>query len=731
MSDGDSTEQAIPWKMRSDLEVFQADDVRGGWTIKDPVRLSYFRVDSEELAFLQMLDGQTTLDEITAALGSRFQDVRFSGHNLGIFLTTAIRSGLLLSTGTGHGQHLAITADNAESAAIYRKLFSLISHRFRGIDPSRILHAIDCRMGWIYTRTFLRLAVLFIAVMTFLILLHWDRLTSELPAISDLLTLQNVILLGVIIACIKILHEVGHGLTCHHYGGECHELGCIVVGFLPLLYCDVSDSWKEDNRIRRMQVAGAGIAVELFLAAVCGMLWLASVPGFLHSIFLNVMLVCSLNTILVNGNPLLRYDGYYVLSDALRLPNLGPESRQAAMNVFDRTVLGIRRPSMAAASLRQKIGMPAFGLASMMYRLLVLVTILLIVHSVLKPYRLEPLAVILAISAGSGVLLALTRTIQQRVNLVKTSGQQTFRAAAGITLLTLAGGLLLFWPMPYSIEAPFTLTPGTSSPVYVATPGRLQASIPYGATVQAREQVAQLQNAELDLSVARLEGELKLQEARLAHLESSRIASEKSAMAIPAARQAVENTRDRLATTNQKAFRLRLVSPVDGDLLPPRSRRNFDRSAFDQQSWEGRPLDQRNTSAWMDEQTLLGWIGTTQNLRATVYVVQQDVEFIQPRSAVSLEFHSQPASPLSGMVAKLSSQPEAEGPPELVTSGKLAASDSGLLADTRFLVHVQLDTASEPVPPLYSTGFATIRCQPKSLASRCWRLLSHTFAFEL
>jgi putative peptide zinc metalloprotease protein len=731
MSHTHPTEEIIPWRMRDDLEVFHADHVRSGWTIKDPVRLSYFRVESEELAFLQMLDGQKPLEQIIDQLRIRFRDQRFSSQNLVMFLATAIRSGLLVSTGTGYGRHLASIADKAESSAVYRKLFSLISHRFRGIDPSRLLHAIDRRLGWIYHKMVLRSAALFVVLATLLVLLQWDRLKSELPAISELFTLQNAMLLGVAIVCIKVVHEIGHGLTCYHYGGECHELGCIVVGFLPLLYCDVSDSWKEDSRTRRMQVAGAGIAVELFLAAVCGMLWLASVPGLIHSLFLNVMLVCSLNTILVNGNPLLRYDGYYLLSDALHLPNLGPQSRQAAMDIFDRAVLGIRRPSVTLTSVMQRIGMPVFGVASMVYRLLVLATILIVMHSVLKPYRLEPITVVLAMSAGSGVLLALVRTIQQRFNLVKNSGQQSLRAAVGMTLLTASCGLLLFRPMPYSIDAPFTLTPGTSSPVYVATEGRLKDSIPYGADIQPGQVIALLQNTELALSIVQLEGDLKLQEARLAHLESSRTASTKSAMAIPATRQAAQNIRERLLTTNRKVSRLNLLSPLAGDLLPPRSRKQSEHSAFEQHSWEGRPLDKHNRSAWMEEQTLLGWVGTRQNLRATVYIAQQDIEYVQAESVVNLEFHSQPASPVAGVVATLSSQPETHAPPELTASGKLAASVTGKLSDTRYLAHVKLNATSEPVPPLYSTGFATIRCQPKSIASRCWRLLTHTFAFEL
>ena len=175
-----------------------------------------------------------------------------------------------------------------------------------------------------------------------------------------------------------------------------------------------------------------------------------------------------------------------------------------------------------------------------------------------------------------------------------------------------------------------------------------------------------------------------------------------------------------------------LHSPESGILYPPRTRRVASSSEFQQRFWQGSPLDRENRFTWLEEQTLLGWVGSSDRFRAAVYVPQQEIEFVATKAEVRLTFNSQPASPLSGSIERISSHPETDSPPELTATGVLALSQSdGLLADTRFVAYVRLDSSPNAVPPLYSTGFARIACRRTSLASRCWRLLSHTFAFEM
>ncbi len=719
--------------MRRDLEVYPSEEDDTTWTLKDPVRLLYFRVEAEELRLLQLLDGRRSWNEAAELLADRFPDTTFSGQNLRMFVAHAIRSELLTPVHIGHGVRLAAKASQARSSAIYMKLFALISHRFRGIDPTALFRVLDRGFGWIFRPWCLRAAVIFVGLMTILVISRWSQIHAELPSISQLMTPHSVFMLGGTIVFIKILHEIGHGLTCHHYGGECHELGCIIVGFLPLLYCDVSDSWLQRNRMHRIHVAVAGIAVELFVAAVFGMLWLASIPGVPHTFFFNVMLVCSLNTVLVNGNPLLRYDGYFVLCDLMRIPNLGPESRAAAASVFDRVVLGLNSPTANNASALRRMWLPLFGAASVAYRLVVLVTILVVIHAALKPYRLEGISYVLALSTAMGVLVSLLAFIRQRVQAVRRDGEVSARTVVGFAVFVSGLGFGLLWPLPYSIEVPFTFSPGLSSPVFVTAPGYVNSAIIAGERVNEGQELATLTNPKLKLEIAQVEGELKLRVARVAHLAGTRSTSGTSAAAIPAAKTAVESSMARLETLKRKANRLTLRSPTAGVIYAPRNRPSANPSGLEQTFWSGTPLDKPNKTTWLSEQTLFCWVGTPDRLRAIVYVLQQDVELVETDAPVVLRFNSLPGKSLSGTVVQLSRAPESLAPPEIAATGLLATTGpGGQLTDTVFTAQVRVNHIDgHNTPPLYSTGFARIRCQPRSLAARCLRILSHTFAFEL
>ena len=613
------------------------------------------------------------------------------------------------------------------------KLFALISHRFRGIDPTTLFRVLDRGFGWIFRPWFLRAAFIFVGMMTILVVSRWSQIHAELPSISQLITPHSVFMLGGAIVFIKILHEIGHGLTCHHYGGECHELGCIIVGFLPLLYCDVSDSWLQRNRMRRIQVAAAGIAIELFVAAIFGMLWLASIRGVPHTFFFNVMLVCSLNTVLVNGNPLLRYDGYFVLCDLMRIPNLGPESRAAATSVFDRVVLGLNSPTARNASAFRRMWMPLFGAATVAYRLVVLTTILVVIHTALKPHRLEGISHVLALSTAMGLLVSLLAFIRQRVQAVRRDGEVSARNVVGFAVFVSGLGFGLLWPLPYSIDVPFTFSPGVSSPVFVTAPGYVNSAIMAGEHVNEGQELATLTNPKLKLEIAQVEGELKLRVARVAHLAGTRSASGTSAAAIPAAKTAVESSRAHLETLKSKAGRLTLRSPTAGVVYAPRNRPSENPSTLEQTYWSGTPLDKPNKTTWLSEQTLFCWVGSPDRLRAIVFVQQLDVELVETDAPVELTFNSLPGKSLSGTVAQLSRSPESLAPQEIVATGLLGTTGpAGQLTDTVFTAQVRVNHSDrQNTPPLYSTGFARIRCQPRSLAARCLRVLSHTFAFEL
>lgn len=727
-ADGD---QPVRWTLRSDLQIVPAPaGSRTEWVIKDPIRLSYFQAPAEELAFLRLLDGRRSLDQAQQELQQQFPGACFAPANLRQFLASAIQGGLLRSTQAGFGSWLHATHLRRRARGVRQKMMSLLVHRFRGIDPTFLLRAIHPWTGWMFRRDVMLALTVFTVSIALLVLSRMRELQMELPGVLvSLMTIDNLPLLLVAVVVVKVLHELGHALTCHHFGGECHELGILLVGIMPLFYCDVSDTWTQQDRWKRMLVAAAGIFVELFLAALFGLLWMLSIPGMLHAFFLNAMMVCSINTLLINGNPLLRYDGYYVLCDLLRIPNLGSVSRSVFAGGFCRLVLGVPNPTAGDFGRWKSVALGLWGLATVMYRLVVITLVLLGIHHLLKSAGLEAVTPVLAASAGGGQLAALFFSVRG----AWVSSEDRSRFVGGLVVAVVLSAVILLVPLPHQVSAPFVVTPGLASTVYVQVGGYVTPLVAPGTDVPAGTVLARLENPELQLEVARAEGDLRLQETRMRWLTSQRVPGSASGKAIPAAEDAVRSAGARLATLAARAADLELRSPAAGRVLPARNlpRRPWD--AIEPGAWSGTPLDPENRGVWLPEQTQLCWVGTAEQLRMVVMVPQYQIDLIDADAPVTLIPVSAPDRRRSGRVVERSASPVLVVAREFRVNRLIATRpehpDRPL--ETMFRAEVEL-TDGDGIPlPVYSTGTATIACQRMSLVSRIWRALCHTFSFRL
>jgi len=727
-------EPAIPWRLRSDLQIQAADLTAdaAAWTIKDPLRLTYFSAEAEEMAFLKLLDGKNSLSQILHLLSLQFPNTDFSTDNLRQFLSSSVNGGLLRATVPGHSQRLNAIRKRQNSHAWLRRSLSLLTYRFRGIDPSRILCSLDRVFGWIFSIRCLILAASICGFAALIVYARREQLESELPSISTLFTATNLPILALSVLFVKVLHEFGHGLTCRHYGGECHELGILVVGIVPLLYCDVSDSWLQQDRRKRMLVAAAGIATELFLAAVFALLWSVSRNGFLHAFFLNVMIVCSLNTILINGNPLLKYDGYYVVSDWFGIPNLGAESRAAAVAVIDQVVLGYTNSPPMRRSVGFRLAMVSFGAASMVYRVLVVVTLLWFMHGTFKSWHLESLTGILVLSIAAGSVIAAIRGIRERITMVDETPNRRRRAFLGLCVLGFLVLCAVCVPFPYSLHAPFTLTPGLSSPIFALEEGEIEPRVQDGDQVQAGDTIAVFRNDGLESLVAQASGEYQVAATRANALATQRSKNSEVANALPAAEKVAQSRKARFEKLLLKEKNLTVASPVAGTVFSPRNRPRPRAQQTDGIEWFGQPLDPEVRSVWMSRQTLLCWVGTNEDFRAICLFPQEDIDLIYDGATAILTFASMPSAALQGNVTQRRTMPETMIDRELILNRMVVASpESSTPNETYFGVAVSIEAASSAhLPPLYSSGYAKVECRPVSLASRAWRYLCHTFTFN-
>jgi len=228
-----------------------------------------------------MLDGRSSLEDIKEQFESQFAPQKITFQDLQQFIGMLHRSGLVISHASGQGVQLKKRRDEKKRRELLGKLSNVFAFRWRGIDPEWILNRIYPWTGWFFSVPMILFVLLFGLSALTLVTTQYDEFESRLPTFHQFFGPHNWIYLGITMAIVKVLHEFGHGLSCKRYGGECHEMGFMLLVFTPALYCNVSDSWMLPNKWHRVFIGAAGMYIEIFLATCATWIWWFSYPGTL------------------------------------------------------------------------------------------------------------------------------------------------------------------------------------------------------------------------------------------------------------------------------------------------------------------------------------------------------------------------------------------------------------------------------------------------------------------
>lgn len=717
----------LPWRGRTDLEVQPVSLRRQRhWRIKDPVSLRYYELRDEEYWLLTALDGRATLAELAAGFERRFPQWRLDAARIHGFLATLHAAGLVLS------DHDARTSFLQESAAAARRnrwtmaLANPLAIRFRGLNPRRFLDRIEPWCGWLLSPLAIALGLAFVALTALLAGLRLDA--ARLPSLSSFLTFENAFVLWLCIAAAKVVHELSHALACRRAGRDCHELGVMLLCFAPCLYCNVSDTWLVPNKWARAGVAAAGIYAELLIAAVAGWLWWLSASGLFHTVCLNLAIVCSVGTLLFNANPLLRYDGYFVLSDLLETPNLWQQAWAPWQARISRFYLGTDVTSQANANRRPELAV--YALASLGYRAFVIVALVWLVFDRLAPYRLTVVAqgfTLLVFGAMVAGATARTAAVVRDPAVVRRIDRRRFAWRGLGTAAALLG--LAFVPLPAWVSAPAVLELAGGRVAYVETSGTLREAVRPGTVVTAGSVLARLANDDLERERIELEGELAQQQQHVRLLESLRLSDVEAGLELPAAQAKVADLTERLARRRNELDRLAVTAPIAGTVFPPPPNRVAtapERLA----TWSGSPLDADNLGCWLEAGTALCRLGDPRRLEAVLAVDQSQVEALREGQAVRVSLDGGWQS-MEGRVVEIARADAEELPVELLIAGLVPSRQGadGRLEPlgTQYRVRVALEAAIGPVPRLDALGRASVRVSAKSLADRAHGWLRRTF----
>jgi putative peptide zinc metalloprotease protein len=744
-----STSRSLSLRVRPDLTVRQQRYLgEAYWVVKEPVGLNYFRFHEEEFAILQMLDGHTSLEQIKERFEEEFAPQKITYQDLQQFIGMLHRSGLVISESAGQGRQLRKRRDEKKRKEILGKMSNIFAIRFRGVDPERFLNWVYPLVKWMFhpAVVFFCLALAISALL--LVIVQFDIFRSRLPTFHEFFGRGNWLYLAITMGVVKILHELGHGLSCKHFGGECHEIGVMILVFTPCLYCNVSDSWMLPSKYRRAMIGAAGMYVEMVLASTATFLWWFSDPTTLmNQLSLSVMFICSVSTLVFNGNPLLRFDGYYILMDLAEIPNLRQKSTEVLKRFMVHLCLGLEQPENPFLPESNRFLFGLYTVAAVVYRWVVVFSICWFLNKVLEPYGLKVLGQVIAAAGFFGLVVQPLWRLGKffytpgRMHKVKRLNLLTSLAVVGAFL-----GFVIFMPLPYSVNCAFQIAPSDAAPVYVDVRGQVAAiHVENGALVQAGDPLLTLRNHDLELAVIELEGELRAARERLRGLELRSHVDETAGLQIQQAREIEATIVKQLQEKRDELSRLNVVAPIDGIVLPVETK-HLPREEGLLPQWSGSPLDRKNMGATYQPSELICRVGHPEKLEAELIVDQADIDLLDQAMAggaqpeAVLQFDAFPGQILTSRVVDIARDEIKTMSPTMSsrTGGEVSTQQdrrTGQLRplSTSYQARVPLDDQGElqGLLTIGQHGNAKVYTRWQSLGQRLYRYVARTFHFDL
>jgi putative peptide zinc metalloprotease protein len=546
------------------------------YVVQDQANNAFFRLNQPAYEFVGLLDGTRTVRAAWESCTAKWGDGaptqgealqllgQLSGHNL---LETE-----LPPDAAGMFERYK----RRRKREIQGRFMNLLFPRIPLLDPDAILETLLPYFGWIFSfKGFLLwIGLMFCAV--YMLLNRGPGVAAAISQASSVLQPDNWLLLYAAFLLDKFLHESSHALACKKFGkqsggtGEVHAIGIMLLVFTPVPYVDASSSWLLKSRWQRAIVGAAGMWMEFALASIAAIIWCSTNPeSLLHAFCYNLMFIASVATVFFNGNPFLRYDGYYILSDLLEIPNLLSRSLQYALYLVKKYAFRLKDALNPAETTGQKIWMLIYIILAGVVRVLVLSAIIIFLVRNLQNY--PQVMLILSVMAAAAVLTWVVIPVSRCVWYLANSPELTHHRGRAwlvtlgfVAVMVIGLGLI---PLPNHCRVEGVVCGDPQQDIYAQTPGFLQQFVPSGSLVHGGANATvllQMQNPDLDTQAAVLRAKVSsLQVQQRESLSQGDVAS-----AQIYSRQ-VDAENSELAAINHQLSQLIITAPFSGRWIAP------------------------------------------------------------------------------------------------------------------------------------------------------------------
>jgi putative peptide zinc metalloprotease protein len=739
--------KSVRLRRRPDLGITaQKYEGKTYYVVKDPVSLRYYRFKEQEHFLLQLMDGGHTLDEAQKDFEKRFRPERLTLEDLEQFSQQLLQAGLVQNEAPNSGKLLFDNRQKRRRMEMLGTFTNILYIKIPIFDPEKILNVMLPWLWWMFTITFLFASVAFMASAIALVMTHFDTFYSKLPSYQEFFNFKSVFYLWIALGVVKVIHEFGHGLSCKAFCGEVHEMGFLLLCFSPAMYCNVSDAWTLPNKWHRIIISAAGIYVELMIAALTTFIWWNTPGGtFINNLSLSLMIVCSVSTVLFNGNPLMRYDGYYVLADWLEIPNLRDRANRYLQHLAMEHCLGIEVPPEPYMKPWRRVLFVVFAVISYVYRWVITFVILKFMATFLGP-KLQIISSMLAAGALASMIgwpmYRLIKNVRKRGRLPDMKPARVIMSAAVVAVALL---IVFFLPLPISRVRETGLVqvlPLYVAQVHVEVPGQLsKVCVTEGQSVKKGKILAEFVSLDLETRRKQAAGDLAVKEKsveqfnRLINEEND--PREKVRLADQRGKAEAERkqAKSKVDQAEDEASRLVLLAPRSGVVLGLPALEDIGKMWI----WNRDAPDKGET-------TLFCTIADRSRLRVITPVAPEDLQLLredldQPSGKkalpASVRFVGRGMKTWTGKVTSLPPSEARTIQPAMSSKlgGPVAVKPSEdpnhLVPQSQvFLVDVDIDEPDDAIA-LNTLAQVHIHCRYRSIAWWVWRTVTRTFDLRL
>jgi len=591
-------------RLRSDIELFRGEpDIDGNptWVIFDPVADSYFRINDAKYRMLRVLSANMEIEQYLEKLKS----VGINTSKIEVLtLIKFLQDHNLFMPRYLQSEAQALKMREMKKKIFWHKLMSTyLFFKIPIVKPDRFLnHTIDI------IRTILNkwtLSLLWIiAVCGYIgLIMNWEKFTEKF--ISSI-SLQGLARYSLAVIAVKFIHEFSHAYSAKVHGVRVRRMGIAIVFFIPRLYSDLTDSWRIHDWKKRFLIDGAGIISEIIIGGFAALVWVNTVPGVTHSVAYFVFAVSIINTVLINGNPFIRYDGYYMLMDFLRIDNLQQRAIERTKALWRKHLFGLDLPTSDHTRGWKRHFLVVFGISAFTYRIFLYTSIIMIV------YFQFPKAIGIVLLCLE-VYLLIIKPLTAEIKFLTMMRKKMNRTKSLLSYIGIAVILLCFFlPLPWDVTLPCEVRPVNFERIYAYGGYISEILVKDGQKVHRNQLLFKQSNPYLSWRLKEAEISIKIDETVLDQAQSS---VEKLGE-IKIDRRSLQSSRNLVKELKRKEALLNIRSRLDGVF-----------ALYDQKLLVGK---------WLHKGALIGEVYNPKLKQVTAYVGENEMRKLQAGDKVKL-----------------------------------------------------------------------------------------------